>query len=523
MKSCRRKPRGRPAAIVSALLLAPAAQAATVNLGDGYTLDYVANLTYSAAVRVDDPAPEILANVNGDDATRNFDKGALINNRLALLAEVGFNAGWYGAFVRGSAFYDDAYFHTNDNDSPATVNKTGRNDKFSDEAEEFLGARARLLDAYAYTRWSLGGSAFDLRVGSQVVAWGESLFFPNMNGAQGPVDATKSNVAGTEVKDILLPENQVLLQWGLNDRISFAGYYQFNWKGTELVPVGGYFSQSDVTGPGASFLIVPLGPDTSINVPRGADITPSDHGQWGISSKIQIGSGTELGLYHIRYHDRNPTGAITNFTPPVPLPSSYQVVFVEDIKMSAISVGTQLFGIAVGSELSYREGAGMNIDVVAGGRTTATPGRGDVVQGNVNFTKLILPTQFWDTLTLLGEASYLRVTDVEAIAGNDDVTNGREAAAYQALAQFGYKRVLPGWDLTLSAIYAHLFKGKSAVGGAMGSLTGEGDRRYTAGVGMKYLQNLDLQLAYNGYGGTPSADRTLADRSYVSFSAKYSF
>ncbi|MFC3106588.1 DUF1302 family protein [Undibacterium arcticum] len=44
------------------------------------------------------------------------------------------------------------------------------------------------------------------------------------------------------------------------------------------------------------------------------------------------------------------------------------------------------------------------------------------------------------------------------------------------------------------------------------------------GTTFKYLNNLELSLAYNAYlGGADPKLRPLADRSYVTFNAKYSF
>jgi hypothetical protein len=520
------------------------AQAGSINLGDrSATLDYLVNLTYSAAWRAEKPDDRLTANINGDDGDRNFDQGSMINNRLAVLGELNFRYGYYGAFVRGSAFYDDVYHRDNDNDSPDTVNKSGPNDQFSDAAEKYLGERARLLDAYVYGGWNIGSTALDLRVGRQVVSWGESLFFPNMSGAQSPADATKSNVPGTEVKEILLPVGQAYVQWGLMPRVSLAAYYQWEWQGTELNPAGAYFSTTDVIGPGAEYLRLanlPLPPPlpTAYNVPRGADLKPDDDGQWGVSTKFQLGDATELGVYHIVYHDKAPVGVLTqtgtvNFdlgggvVVPVPgLPASYQALYVDDIKMTAISVATQLMGTAIAGEVSYRQDAGININV--GATNSPTPGRADAVQANLSFTRLILPTVAWDTLTLVGEVSWLQVEDVQPIEVDgesyDTPSNGEKAAAYQMLAQFGYQQVFPGWDLTLSFVAANMFDGKPAINGALGSLTGEGDERYSTGFSFKYQQNLELQLAYNGYRGTPNlVNKTLADRSNVAFSAKYSF
>jgi len=535
----------RPAAVmlmgVVASLIAAPAQAGSINFGSGVSLDYIANLTYSLAMRTDDPDAVLTANVNGDDGDRNFDKGALINNRLAVLAETNFHYREYGVFLRGSAFYDDVYFHKNDHDSPDTVNRDGDHQQFTGSARNYLGKRARLLDAYVYGSFAIGSTALDVRVGEQVVSWGESLFFPNMSGAQAPADATKSNVPGTEVKEILLPTGQVYAQWGLTDRFSLMGYYQWEWKGTELNPVGGYFSTSDVLGPGGSFLLVPalepLAPfGISTHVPRGRDLTPEHKGQWGAGLRYLFGDATELSLYYINYHDKNPAGAAINTeaaTLPVvgtlTIPTSYNVQYVDDIKMAAVAVSTQVLGTAIGAEVSYRDGAGLSVNV----GTSPVVTRGEVYQGNLNATKLFLPTALWDSLMVLGEITYLHVEDVDALSMEvapgvtmsfDQLSNTRDATAAQMLVQLGYKQVFPGWDCTLSFVNGYDISGKSAVAGALGSYTGKGDIRYAVGAAFKYLSNLELGLTYNGYaGGASLENRTLADRSYVAFSAKYSF
>ena len=53
---------------------------------------------------------------------------------------------------------------------------------------------------------------------------------------------------------------------------------------------------------------------------------------------------------------------------------------------------------------------------------------------------------------------------------------------------------------------------------------GNGDHRASAGVRLRYLANTEFYLAYNAYLGSPNAQsRALADRDFVSLSAKYSF
>src|SRR6185436_8825601 len=86
-----------------------------------------------------------------------------------------------------------------------------------------------------------------------LAAWGESLFFPGIVSAQGPFDATKANVPGVEVKEILLPTNQVSMQLSLTSDLTLLAYKQFEFKPTEIFPEGDFFSPADLVGPGSTF------------------------------------------------------------------------------------------------------------------------------------------------------------------------------------------------------------------------------------------------------------------------------
>src|SRR5262249_10820074 len=148
---------------------------------------------------------------NFDDGDRNFKQGSLINNRISGYGELQLTHDNYGAVFSGDGFYDQVYHHPNDNDSPGTINKTGSNTRLNDGARYYDRQPVRLLEAYAYGDWNLFDSeaSLDLRVGKQLVAYGEALFFSGIALAQSPNDATKAFVPGAEVKDILLPVNQV--------------------------------------------------------------------------------------------------------------------------------------------------------------------------------------------------------------------------------------------------------------------------------------------------------------------------
>ena len=273
----------RLAAPVSLLLAAGWAAPAAAGSFEMFGLEgsYQLQGTYALAVRTESPHSGIIntppspdipipdfikfnESNNYDDGDRNFEKGDIVNNRLSLLGELQLSRGDFGVLVRGDAFYDRVYRGFNHNDSPETLNRTdGRHNfpfegdpqAFSDEAAFYDGRRARLLDAYAYGSWYVGESgALNLRVGRHIAAWGESLFFSGIALAQSPADATKAAVPGADVKSILLPVNQVSMQFALNSDWTLLGQYKLEYKETELNPVGEYFSVSDVVGPGAQFI-----------------------------------------------------------------------------------------------------------------------------------------------------------------------------------------------------------------------------------------------------------------------------
>ncbi|MGH8444427.1 MAG: DUF1302 domain-containing protein, partial [Solimonas sp.] len=355
------------------------AQAGSFDFSDGTNVQYTLTLGYALAMRAEgrdgalingpiDPGTGLPTTANGDDGDRNFKPGSLINNRVSALGELFVTHDNYGLVLRGDAFYDDVYNRGNDNDSPATVNKDGQNDEFTRQAEKIDGRRVRLLDAYAYGDWNAGNVGLNLRLGRQVVAWGESLFFSGISSAQGPADATKANVPGVEVKNILLPVNQVFTQIRLTDDLSLGAYYHFEYKPTELEPVGAYFSTTDVIGPGAQFLRAAAG----FNVPRGKDLEPSDGGQYGLSAKYQITGATNIGLYWLRYHNTNPELQLNigEVAPGVFAPVSYNVKYFDGIDMGALSFSTRLGAANVAGEVSYRDGADVLVNTALGPTAT---------------------------------------------------------------------------------------------------------------------------------------------------------
>ena len=478
-----------------------------MTVGDGIKVDYLVTLGYGLNVRTESQADELAgaANLNGNDGDQNFKRGSLVNNRGTVIAEANIHKGNYGALIRGSSFYDFVYNKSNDNKSPDTVNKFGAFDEFTSDAQHFSGSRTRWLDAYAYASFDLGEARnLDVRLGNQVVAWGESLYLSGISAVQGPVDATKANVPGTELKDILLPEMQLSASLGLTRQWSLLGYYQFRSHPYELSPVGDYFSTTDVVGPGAEFIRLATGDAaTAAKIPRGPDIDAKNSGQWGIGTRYLLTANTQVGLYYLQYHDRLPS-VIINAN------GTYQVKYFENVKLLGGSISTRLGDWQVSGELSHKQ----DVPVL----TSSGPQRGKTTQIQVSTIKTWGDTWISPQSSFSGEIGYQHVNSVE---GPDAIVNDKDSFAYQFGVTLSYPNVFSGWDLDIPFSYGRQFNNAAV---SYSPFTGDGDHRASIGARFKYLGNTEIGLTYNAFLGSPNAaTRALADRDFVALSAKYSF
>lgn len=522
----------------------PAVAGPSFQWGETTSVDTSLTVGYTSSMRLDKASAAYLADFNNDDATRNFKRHSLINNRLNVLGEIKFKHDNLGGMLRGSAFHDTVYQGANSNDSPGTVNKTGPANEFVDETRRLSGQNSRLLEAFVYGNWQVGSMPLNVKLGRHAVVWGESLFWPNISQGQVPVDATKFNVPGTEAKESYLPVGQISASLGLTDSLTVTGYYQYKWEKSRLNPVGDYFG-GDYFGPGAQFYRLAGGPisslpDRSFAVANYAgEISARNSGQWGLGARYQLSDNTELGFFHYRYHDR--VGAMlydfTGTTRYSSLPrfgnlaSSgstpyFKLAYFEDIKLTGLSLSTK-FGdaVQVGGDLSYRDGAPVYLD-------NGSPTRGSYLQGNGNFVYILGPSALAHQTTLMGEVVHQRITGVDTltVSGAMPGQNGdfsryvydgqtRSSTLTGVGVMLDYPSVLSGWDLSTRAIWTQNVAGSSFSG------MGRDERRLTLGADFKYLGNFQVGLTYVTYIGSASiADgRSLADRDYLSLNAKYTF
>jgi len=374
--------------------------------------------------------------VNADDGNLNYDTG-IVSQVFKVTSELELNYRQFAFFTRAYYFYD---FENEDGERERTP--------LTDQAKDLVGSELRLLDAYVHGTFEPGGIPLDLRLGNQVVSWGESTFIQDSINTINPVDVSKLRIPGAELREALEP---VPMLWGsldIRDNVSFEGFYQFRWRETKIDPPGSYFSTNDLAGEGGDGIILGFGavPDQTpvgfgARIPRAPTREADDNGQYGFAMRwlVPTLADTEFGFYFINYHSRLPIISVTTGTVAGAEAGDYSgsiryfTEYPEDIKLYGLSVNADLgnTGISVQGEISYRQdvplqvddmelafasssapaalgslmGANNQIGDFSGQFSTYIPGfrRTDVSQVQATLTKMFGPTLGADQWVLVGE------------------------------------------------------------------------------------------------------------------------
>ncbi len=224
--------------------------------------------------------------LNSNDGNNNFDQG-FTSQRLSVLSEADFNFGDWGIFLRGKMWHNFIYGQDTDMDqqawdennaNPIFGDNGGHNTsfgKFNPAAKDYSEAGSRMLDAFVYTTIALPDDReLSLRVGRQVISWGEALLSGGgLATAINHVDAHIRNQPGLEIKELFLPTGAIFIQTAINDMIGLEAYYQYEWNPAFIDPSSSYFSEFDSIGPGGNTFMFVSGQEKSI---LGADLTAND-------------------------------------------------------------------------------------------------------------------------------------------------------------------------------------------------------------------------------------------------------
>lgn len=209
------------------------------------------------------------------------------------------------------------------------------------DARSDLTYMSRLLDFWASKTFSVGDETARVRVGNQVINWGESLFLPGGINQTNSVDLMRLSQPGTQLKEAMLPAPMVSVASGLGHGVNVEGYVQDGWNGNYFPPVGSYWSTSTIgTGAGQFANGAPGVAMPTANTPRGG-------GQYGLALRYQPdGTPVSLGAYTMRYDDKSPVAILVAGAP--------QYSYLEGHQLYGVSADFPLGDWAIGGELSYR-------------------------------------------------------------------------------------------------------------------------------------------------------------------------
>ncbi|GBL55179.1 Protein of unknown function [Pseudomonas citronellolis] len=395
-------------ALAVALGVAAPAKAVNFNIGE-IEGQFDSSLSIGASWSTQSPHQDFIGYNNGgntathttDDGRLNFEKGETFSKLFKGIHDLELKYGDTGLFVRGKYWYD---FELKDESRPfKDIDDDGR-----DKGARSSGAQ--LLDAFVYHNYDIQNLPGSVRLGKQVVSWGESTFIPNSINSINPIDVSAIRRPGAEIKEALLPVNMFYLSQSVTDSLSVEGFYQLKWEktvldncgtffGTDVVPHGCNLNNANNAAPGFGALMAQFEPiaaaagqgfianDEGVILPRSGDREPGDSGQWGLALRWMT-DDVEYGAYAMNYHSRNPyyssqtangatlaslgrilaaTGAACGGRPgcsslvqgmalsTVLGNSNYFIEYPEDIRLYGLSFATSLpTGTAWNGEISYR-------------------------------------------------------------------------------------------------------------------------------------------------------------------------
>jgi hypothetical protein len=462
-------------ALAAAIALGAATQAQAVDFTIGEIEGQLdSSLSVGASWATRGAEPHLVGTRNGgkassrtsDDGRMNFKKGETFSKIFKGIHDLELKYGDSGVFVRGKYWYD---FELKD-ESRLLYDIDDHNRK---EAAQSSGAQ--ILDAFVYHNYDIAEQPGSVRLGKQVVSWGESTFILNSINAINPVDVAAFRRPGAEIKEGLIPVNMFYLSQSLTDSLSAEAFYQLEWDQTVIDNCGTFFAPADVVADGCERLVVDGSDyDTSdiaggyAYLARRGDYDARDSGQWGVALRYiaEELNQTEFGFYAMNYHSRTPiVSYITNSVPYLPgtgalgangvdstgaLTGGYRMEYPEDIRLYGLSFATNVGPTAVNGEISYRPNMPMQINttdltlaaiapiglayandpVYTSGHASFPAVAGSDIKGYERkpFTQAQLTlTQFFDQvagaerLTLVGEAGYSHIGNL----GENELRFGR--------------------------------------------------------------------------------------------------
>jgi hypothetical protein len=341
--------------------------------------------------------------------------------------------------------------------------------------------------------FQLGNEHARVRVGNQVISWGESLFLPGGINQTNAIDIMRLSQPGTQLREVFLPAPIASFATGLGHGFNFEGYVQAAWNANYFPPVGGYWSNATI-GVGADGYGAFATP-----TPK----NPRNAGQSGLALRYQPqGTQANFGFYAMAYHDKSPVVSYAN-----PLAGTgAQFSYLEDRRLYGVSMNFPLGNWAIGGELSYRPKDAVSLHALGTNNVDGgfcLPGGScfvDEKKLQLQMTALLAMTpgdhgQFLnllgaDTATLLAEAVVVRYPNLKSSYQGVPVAAGYWGWGFLSASDptfgapvsvgdktsWGYNfdfswtydgKLIPGWQVTPEVYYFQAVKGRTPNGSAL--------------------------------------------------------
>ena len=336
-----------------------------------------------------------------DDGNLNYDKGngysVAVKGTFEL--ELDYRADWralktLGGFFRATAFYD--FLGNCAGCTRRTDLASGARLRGSVLDGGVVGAQWLFLDMYLNAQFDAWDRFLDVRIGNQVLSWGESVFIPFGINSINAFDVAKLRTPGSELKEALVPAPIIRISSDIGGGLGIEGFYQFQWNRTNVDPTGSYFATNDLVGraspglftgnpfsqtlngndqgsdansiPGVCGAQAPPAMDLArctaqqlfsagAGVPKLSDQLPSEQGQGGVALRYFWDRIlTEFGLYYLHFHSKTPAVgfqalALDPFSNPL---TGFFRQYAEDTNLVGASFATEILNSALSGEISYR-------------------------------------------------------------------------------------------------------------------------------------------------------------------------
>jgi hypothetical protein len=499
---------------------------------------------------------------NIDDGDLNYKKGDIVSTVLKGTHELSLGErGNWAALGRMTWSSDFA------------ATRTART-PLDDEARRALRQDVSLLDLWVSKDFRWSDNSAKLKLGNQVINWGEDIFIMGGINSINALDVRKAHIPGTQVKEILIPAPMASLSTALMPGISMESYYQFAWNSFKLDPAGSYWSSADFLGKGgrrgAFFPSSVLGNPAYTNgdfdptrgrtldsiMSSGVGVIPVERqkptgGQYGVNMRFKpSGSDTEFATYYMRYHDKLPfVGFKVNGAANV-LGVTAVEQYGQDLDLFGLSMNTKAGDWAFGSELSYRPRDSVAIDptvpyqtgsnskaqhnlaALSSGYTANAMANGYASEKKFQFHTTAftwLPTEMTRALgaadgAFLVELAVTRYPNLDLSGGvpyllNNYTMPSKNSWGYVAEVSLTYANVFDsGWTATPLVDYYHDVKGTSP--NTIPFV--EGRKALALGVNFDYHNVCKVGLGYSKFWGGGDLN-VMNDRDVATVTASYAF